>query len=391
MDILTRATLLNLAKAPGGFAVSIYLPTSRDPASQTADHLQLKNLIHTCETQLANRGATTEAIRQLGKRLSMMVNDSSFWAHMGDGLAIFAARDRQQVYHLPIPFIAESFVGRGFYLVPLLDALSDRHEANLLCVSQHQVRLWHVDSSGIQPIAAPRLPLRIETTLDFDERQNLSRQSHGGVRHGRFDRSTTFHGQGGPSDVAKSELRQFLRSIDEALPESVQHDDAPLVFAGVGYLYPLFAEVTRHPRLHERFLPGNPSLVAPAELRSRVLELLEAESAERRRRVLDRCSEQINQLKQAPTLNDVFRVIVAGEVEALLAPRGKRLWGQWDEHTLETVVFPAEKPGAEELVNLAVTLALRHGADVTTVDACELPADVEIGIVLRSYAVARGL
>src|SRR5690606_5950914 len=66
-----------------------------------------------------------------------------------------------------------------------------------------------------------------------------------------------------------------FRRIDRALQELIGHETAPLVFAGVEYLFPLFKEASQYDDLVEEPLTGNFDQASPTALHTQAWPLVE--------------------------------------------------------------------------------------------------------------------
>ena len=67
-----------------------------------------------------------------------------------------------------------------------------------------------------------------------------------------------FPDTGGVTDDTKENLLKYFRLIDRGLHDLFEDERAPLVLAGVEYLFPIYREANTYPRLIEEGIPGNP-------------------------------------------------------------------------------------------------------------------------------------
>src|SRR5690242_4678346 len=75
-------------------------------------------------------------------------------------------------------------------------------------------------------------------------------------------RATIFHGQGVGTDDEKGQLLHFFQQIDRGLHPLFANEQAPLILAGVAYLFPLYREANPYAHLIEEGVPGNPDLTS---------------------------------------------------------------------------------------------------------------------------------
>ena len=65
-------------------------------------------------------------------------------------------------------------------------------------------------------------------------------------------------GHGGVTDDTKENLLKYFRLIDRGLHDLLKDERAPLVLAGVEYLFPIYREANTYPRLIEGGFPEIP-------------------------------------------------------------------------------------------------------------------------------------
>jgi hypothetical protein len=104
MDLLSRAELQKLIEEPEGLCVSIFLPTHQAGAQTQQDPIKLKNLLREAEEQLLTKGLRAPQAEQLLGPARELLDDSVFWRHQSDGLAVFLSRGVFRYYRLPLNF-----------------------------------------------------------------------------------------------------------------------------------------------------------------------------------------------------------------------------------------------------------------------------------------------
>jgi release factor family 3 len=68
---------------------------------------------------------------------------------------------------------------------------------------------------------------------------------------------------------------EYFRTLDAALHETLREERAPLVLAGVEYLWPLYRAANTYPHLTEGGVAGNPHGLRPDELHEKAWKLVE--------------------------------------------------------------------------------------------------------------------
>ena len=72
---------------------------------------------------------------------SKLLQDSHFWQHQSDGLAIFLSSNRARRYRLPLNFAELVVVADHFHISPLLPLFTGDGQFYILALSQNEVRL----------------------------------------------------------------------------------------------------------------------------------------------------------------------------------------------------------------------------------------------------------
>jgi hypothetical protein len=198
-----------------------------------------------------------------------------------------------------------------------------------------------------------------------------------------------FHGQGGASDETKPDILAYFRQIDAALAPRLANQKAPLIFAGVDYLLPIYREANTYALLHSEGIPGNPDRTSVAELHVQGAKLVAPRRDQARKELLDRCLAQANR-QGPPTLAEVLRAAYEGRIETLLVAHDVLQWGRFDPSSGETELSLEQCPGTEELVNRATVETLLHAGEVRPMDLASLPGQVPVAAIYR-YSLADDL
>ncbi len=141
MDILTKTELEQLMRKEQQWCVSIYMPTHRTGTDAQQDPIRLKNLLREAEIQLSAQGIGRREVQNMLEPASMLIQDSNFWQHQSDGLAIFISSSRVRRYRLPLKFEELVVVIDHFHIKPLLPLFTGDGQFYILALSQNEVRL----------------------------------------------------------------------------------------------------------------------------------------------------------------------------------------------------------------------------------------------------------
>jgi hypothetical protein len=381
MDPLDRRTLEELLNFADGPCVTLTLPTHRRKESAAQDPVRLKNLIDAAEALLVEQGLKPGAARSFLEPASALADDQDFWAGRDEGLALYLAKDFFRPLRLPLSVDELALVYGRFHLTPLVPSLEPGYDFYVLAVSQHAVRLVKASRFAAAEVRPDGMPENLPAALNLDQ-PDTTLQWHSGPGWGKGNRAAMYHGQGGASDETKPDVLAYFRQIDAALAPLLAKEKAPLIFAGVDYLLPLYREANTYAHLHHEGIPGNPDRTSVAELHEQGAKLVAPRRDQTRKELLDRCMAQANR-QGPPTLAEVLRAAYEGRVQTLLVAHDVLQWGRFDPASGKTELSLEQCPDTEELVNRATVETLLHAGEVCPMDLASLPGQVPVTATYR--------
>ncbi len=140
IELVSRAELKTLNEEPDGSCVSIFLPTHRAGTQTQQDPIRLKNLLREAEERLLAKGLRAPEVDELVAPARESLDDSDFWRHQSNGLAVFLSPGVLRYYRLPLNFEDLVIVANRYHLKPLLPLLTGDGQFYVLALSQNEVR-----------------------------------------------------------------------------------------------------------------------------------------------------------------------------------------------------------------------------------------------------------
>lgn len=360
MESFTRANLQTLTADRSGPCVSIFTRTHR--GGDKEGPIRWKNQLDDAEKRLVKLGMCTSDAADFVDSGRALLKDLEFWRNTSDGLAAFFTPGIQQTFRLPIAFENETVVGPRFQIKPLLSWFAGDGKFYILALSQNHVRLLEASAHSVRAIAEPLNMAESLKTHDRDEVLNF--HTHHGAAGSAMQ--AVFHGQGVGVDDHKSDLLQYFQKVDRAISRCFD-EHAPLVLATTDYLIPLYRKASKHRRILENAVLGNPDRLSDAELQAKALPIVAPLLHEKEEKAL----VQYRQLAgTGKTLHDITQILPAaqrGTLETLLLVPASHVWGKYELATGLVDVHAGPQAGNEDLSNLAAVFMLRHGRSVLTV------------------------
>lgn len=387
MSLLSVEELKTLVEQSNGPCVSIYMPTVKGGSEVQQNPIRFKNLMRDAEERLVAQGMRdTEAVELLTPAQQELDKDE-FWQNQNDGLAVFIAPGLLRYYCLPLAFKEFVAVTEQFHLKPLLPALTGDGQFYVLALSQQDIRLFECTRHSVKEIELEDVPKNIDKALLYDETaqdgQFRISTSKGGTNNA-FQKSGTFHGQGSPDrDKHQEDILQFFHMVDQGLQKYLCDKSAPLVLAGVEYLFPLYREANAYNHLVDEGITGNPKLLEPEDLQAKAWEIVEPLFSQAKQEAIDHYKELTPTGRASNDLKEVVPAAYYGRVEELFVAVGVQQWGCFNPETSTIDIHSDAEPGDRDLLDAAAVQTILNGGTVYAVEPEKVPDKAPVAAVFR--------
>ncbi|MBW4678646.1 MAG: hypothetical protein KME19_00840 [Microcoleus vaginatus WJT46-NPBG5] len=388
MTLLSVEELKNLVEQPTGVSVSIYMPIYRVGPEIQQNPVRFKNLVREAENKLEEYGFEKTEIRKVLESALQEIDEATFWENQNNGLAIFIGPDFFHYYRSPLSFAELVVVADNFHLKPLMPLLTSDGLFYLLALSQQEVRLLECTRYGAREVEVENLPKSMDDALQYDptakDGQYRLSTSKGGTNNS-FQHAGSFHGQGSPDqDKIQQDILQYFHIVDHALHEFLRNKKAPLVLAGVEYLFPIYREANTYPHLVAEGITGNPEHLKPEELHEQALPIVEPVFLQAQQEAMERYQELAAITEKTST--DVKEAVPAayyGRVEELFVAVGVQQWGTFNPDTNTIEIHQEAEVGDDDLLNSAAIQTILNGGTVYAVEPEKVPAEAPLAAVFR--------
>jgi len=382
MNLLTRNELRILVEKPHGICVSIFMPTHRAGRETRQDPIRLKNMLREAEQRLNEMDLSTRERSELLEPAQRLLDDSTFWQHQSDGLAILSSSGIFRCYRLPLSFDELVVVTNRFHIKPLLTLFACDGQFYVLALSQNEVRLLQGTRYAVDEVDLPDVPRSLAEALRYDDPERQL-QFHTPAPVAGGGQAAIFHGHGVGTDDAKANILRYFRQIDRGVSRLLRGERTPLVLAGVDYLFPIYRQANTYPQLLEDGVVGNPEGLAREELRDHAWAIVEPHFL----KAQEEASAQYRRLAGTDQASSKLAKVVAGayqgKIEELFVAIGVHRWGAFDPDTNRVLHHPEAEPGDEDLLDFAAVHTLLHGGTVYAVSPEEMPDETPVVAVFR--------
>ncbi|WZL88928.1 hypothetical protein VS868_15160 [Salinimicrobium sp. 3283s] len=389
MPILTKEQFEDLAKFDSNPCVSIFIPTVRagKDVLEEKDKINLKSQWKKAVEELKAMGYPQDKIEKMGKPVNDLMDDSDFWRHQSDGLALFLADGFSKQYTLPIYFEAYTYVADHFYLKPLVPMFNGDGMFYLLHLQLDEVKLYEATPYSIGEVKIDDLtPNQLEDRVGYDyEEKNSKHKTQRNSVGANPQGTSTQHGYEAASRDRKNEILRFFRAVDKGIYEILHNESVPLIVACQDSYFPIYQEASRYKNLYPKPVPGNPEADHNSifSLHAAALETLEPHFRKDREDKM----KQFNDLNPSRTSSQVSEIIPAifeGKVDTLFLQNREDIWGDYNEKMASVDVHEEKRNGSVSLMNLAAVKVLQQNGKAYLIEKEFMPnKDSKVNAVYR--------
>ena len=366
--------LMEKGKAP---CLSIYMPTHKAGAEVQQNSIRLKNLLKEAEERLVTGGRRTADVEKLLEPVQSLVKNNPFWRQQSTGLALFLCPDFFRHYRLPVSVLPSVLLAERFHIKPLLPLFNMEGRFYVLALSQKDVRLLECSRYSVKQGRPEGVPGSIDEVLKYDvyEKQLRSRPAMTGATGQKGSSSWT--------DYGKENILRFLQQVDKGLRPHLKEERAPLVFAGVDYIFAMYREANSWPHLLEAAVNGNPDQMAAEDLQSLAWPIVEPWFRREQEEARVRYLQSIGTGLASNNLEEILPAAHHGRVGYLFVEVGQEKWGTFSLQTGKAVLHAGVKKGDEDLIDLAAVQTLGGGGKVYAIHREKMPDREPVAALFR--------
>ena len=380
--VLTIESLAECVSFPLQPCLSLYQSTSRFRPGNRQDPIRFRNLVGDLETSLRQEYPAIEA-QPLLEPFEALAQDSAFWEHTLDGLAVLGGPSLFRVFTLQGPVAELAVAADTFHTTPLRRLLQGVGRYQVLGLSLHRIQLFEGSGDALDPIAlAPGVPRTIKESLGGE-----SATPHPTVApDGSITPAVTpmQHGHSEQRDDAPVDAERFFRAIDRAVLERHSRPSGlPLILAALPQHHHLFHQVSHNPFLLAEGLATNPDVLTIGELRERAWQVVEPQYLARLAAAADEFTAARSKGLGSDDLAEVAQAAAAGRVGMLMIESDRRIAGRLDGATGRVEVVDPSHPHVDDLLDDLGDLVGKMGGQVMVMAAEWMPGGTGLAATYR--------
>ncbi len=382
IDRFTKEDLVKLVRKQNDPCVTIYLPTEPTGREIFKAATTLKQLVATARKKLAESWMSDEdAVTFLQPVLEVKENDD-FWQETERGLALFLSSGSFQSWRIAKPVPELAIVSDQFFVRPLVSTANNDQKFMILSISRSQAGLFEADESTIRKLDVPGMPENLESALNVSSVDRGS-QMHTGSRQYGGKKASVFHGQGGKSETARRDLREYFHRVDQAVSRHLQGSRQPLVLACVSDQAPIYRDINNYAHLSPQLIAGNADELTEHQLRERGWPCMEEYLKQARQSAINDYQASAHTARTLSEVSAILKAAHSGQIETLLVNETASLAGQFDPAN-QTLDYAASKPDFDkDLIEAAIAQTLLCRGEVIALPADEMPNSENMVATLR--------
>lgn len=360
--MLTRAQLRAIQAHNDYPSVSILAPTHRTAPANKQDPIRVKNLVAKAVDRLQKEFSKRE-VASVVKNLESQVRKLK-WAHLEDGLALFASKDQAHTFLLPFKVKPRLAIDASFATRDLVFTLNRTPLYRVLVLSEKPTRLFEGSANQLTEVKTGAFPM---------------------VHAGPGGESRLPGGFGINVSAKRDEAhRQFFRKVDAELARLQAESPTKIVVVGVDRYLAFFQEVTQHGDAIVAMITGNHDKTAASVLGKLVWPVFQAAATRQRTQALVRLDEAVSVNRHASGINQVWRAIFDNRCATLLVERDFAYPANVSPQGDELKPFTGKGAAAlDDAVDEAIERTLAQGGEVLFYEPGTLEVHQRIAAVLR--------
>lgn len=343
-------------------SVTLLAPTHRTAPANKKDPIKFKNLLQEATDRLHGEFKKRE-VAGVVDNLKRLVKNYD-WEHSLDGLALLASKETATAVKLPFRVKPRTVIDETFATRDLVYAFNRATPYRVLMLS-HNVRLFDAWADVLDEHTDKPFPM-------VHKGPGGAAKLPGGVGVNR-------------SAVRDDAMRQFFRSVDEALAPIHKAKPLPLVLVGVERNLAFFQEVTQHALAVVGMLAGNHDETQPHKLGKLAWPIYDAGGTRRRTDALVELDSAVGVQRHNSGVDQVWRAAVNGMVKTLFVEKTFKYPADVSPEGDRLTDYTGDGPNSlDDAVDEIIEKVMETGGDVHFYGEGDLDVHQGIAAVLRN-------
>ena len=383
MKTLTRELIRELQSEEHKVCLSLFMPTHRSHPENLQDPIRFNNLVKQLEESLLQKYTSAE-VRAFLEPFEEFGNDTEFWNHTAEGLAVLSAEGVFETIVLRTPVEEVAMVADSFHTKPLRQYLQSVGHYHVLGLSLHEIRFFEGNRHSLIEIELDEeTPKNIEEALgDELTEKHTTVASYGGTGG---ESQGMHHGHGGKKEETEKDAERFFRVIANEIYEHYSKPTGwPLLLAALPEHHSLFQKVSKNPLLLPEGIGINPAGVSVDKLKDLAWEIMEPEYVLQLDNLVDRYEQAKANGKGSDDMKEVAIAATEGRVDTLIIEADRMIAARITNLvTGNTQNKDLQNPKVDDLLDDMGELVTKMGGQVMVFPPDKMPGSTGLAAIFR--------
>ncbi|WP_301110037.1 hypothetical protein [Sporosarcina sp.] len=360
--------------------ISIYQPTHRHRPENQQDPIRFKNLLQQVQLELSKIYPGNE-IKSLLAPLEKLQGERPFWAHAGDGLALFATKDRCIIYRLQRPVPELAIVSNSFHIKPLIRVFQSADRYHLLGVNRQKFKLFEGNRYGIEEVEIPEELAKTKAEAIGDQ---VTEAYVGSGDSGGATGTAMMHGYGGKKDEIEIDIERYFRYVDRTVSEHFSKPSGlPLYLVTLTEYHTPFKELSHNPYLQDQGIKSDFEALNLEQLREMAWQIIEPNYLDKTKNLVESFeNSQANGLG-SQKIEDVVQAVSENRISRLMLEDGRVYPGKIDLDTGEIQTKNLQQTAVDDVMDDLAELVFKSGGEVVVLPEERMPVDTGVAAIYR--------
>lgn len=385
MDFIEKKELEYLIDHNADLCISIFSPTHRAGREmQREDKIHFKNQVQSVGHKLEEIEISPRKRKDLLTDCYELLDDSHFWSHNSDGVAVFISDGKTHIYQLPVHFEGMNYIDEEFYLKPLIPLFSENKKYFLLELGLKEPKFYECDKYSLEEIEVDDLlPQRLEDVVGYDYEESMLQFAAQNQK--RSGSTASFHGHADDRSSKKVEIKKFFNEIDKGIQKLISGSNQPLILACIDYMFPIYQEVNNYPYLLDEFISGSSNSEDIIDLHHKaqtIMDKLAEKSIAKRKETF---KVLLSSAKASNQLVDILPAGIEGKIDSLFVENKMDVFGTYQPENATITRDNDHQIGENKsLMNWLVKKALQTGSELYLLESEDMPNQAsEVAAIFR--------
>lgn len=367
-------------KADAEICISLYQPTHRHGPENQQDPIRFKNLVREIEESLLKTQSKQDAALFL-KPFEALVTDREFWQHAGDGIAVFATKDKCVVYKLAREVKELAIVANSFHITPLIRVFQSADRYHLLGINGNEFSLFEGDRYGFEKVEIdPEIPQTIKDTLgDQYTEAHFAAGSAGGHAG-----SAVFQGHGSRKDEISTDLERFFKHIDRVIIDNYSHTmRLPVILVALAEYHAPFQNISHNKFLLNKGIPTAYDALTIDELKESAWKKIEPLYLEKTKNLVDNFENARAKDEGSDDIVQVAKAAIENRISRILLESDRIIPGKIDRETGALIEGDLQNPKVNDILDDLAELVFKNQGEVVVLPKERMPSITGVAATYR--------